>query len=118
MEKEFVDAILFINAPTTGANSGEESNIQIAVDPNPNGLSIQDYYDGNPGMDLMGRDPAGPTPLTVQGQDAFKFVPDLSFDGEVHVIVPRGNNFIRVASFGYDLRPDGVFNQILSNLQF
>ena len=96
----------------------EEPGIFVSVDPNPNGLPAEQYYDGDPGVDYMGQSGGEFSALTVDGIPAIKFVPFITLAGDVVVIVPLADEFIVIDDHGVTFQSDGVFTEILSSMEF
>ncbi|MCH8888881.1 prepilin-type N-terminal cleavage/methylation domain-containing protein [Patescibacteria group bacterium] len=72
------------------------ASLFISVDENPDGLSIQEYYDGEPGVNLIGQTkPKDRKELTLEsGLTAESFEPFIVYyGGELHFIVDTNEEF-------------------------
>ena len=92
--------------------------LYISLVQNPDKLSAQEYYDGEPGQNLFG-DPGGEyTVRVISGEESYKFVPVITFSGTVVVIIPKGSSFIEIEDEGTSFQANGIFDQILSTFKF
>lgn len=117
IEAEVVENSLVLKQPS-GEEGEEQPSLRFSIDPNPDGLTVEEYYDGNPGRDLIGQSGGIISPIMVGGVSAFKFVPIVSFAGEVIVVVPRDREFIRIIDDGSSFQEGGLFELILETLEF
>lgn len=113
---ETKNGVFFLSFPPH--TSGEEKPVLIfEVDPNPTKLTVQNYYDGDPGDDLMQRSDNYYSTTTVAGIEVFKFSPSMTFTGETVIIVPNQDTFIRIADIGDAFQANDLLNRILSTLK-
>lgn len=85
--------------------------IASRVDRNPGGLTLGEYYDGDPAASL------GPVieTLLVDGLTGYLFVPDETESGHASVIVPLPNgDFLHVTDVGLAFQQDGTFDRVLN----
>lgn len=85
---------------------------------NPEGLSVADFFDGDPGNDLMGRSNGEYSQILVAGRTAYKFVPFETFAGEVTVVVPLEGMFMKITDQGLGFQENGLFAAILETINF
>ena len=111
------DESILIRRP--GAGSGdEEPSLVVTVDPNPENLSVPDYYDGDPGRDLVGQSDGEFTQISVVGYPAFRFAPVITFAGEIDTIIPRPGEFIVIIDDGSSFETDGTLQAVLDTVRF
>jgi hypothetical protein len=87
-------------------------DIQLFVDPNPQGLSTTQYYDGLNNLALFD-DAAQVQQLTISNALAFRFVTTTGLVGGDVVIIVLPGNFIRIE----DRRNPAVFDQIVGTFR-
>lgn len=113
---EVIDNALILAAdPDTGE---ETPHLRFTTDANPTGLAPQDYYDGEPGRDLVGQCEGTFSELTVGGVVALKCIPVISFSGETVIIVPRPGVFVRIDDIGGGFEASGLLGMILGTIHF
>ena len=116
---EFVsEANLFVLRLTPEAPEPERPGLFFSVDPNPEGLSVDQYYSGAPGLNLVGQSENQFSMVTVAGRPAYKFVPFVSLSGDIVVVIPLGGSFLRVTDHGTSFDAAGIFEPILSQISF
>jgi hypothetical protein len=89
--------------------------VSISIEENPDGLSIEDYFDGSPGPDLNNFSGFGPKTIEANGYSALKFFPSACQCNSV-VVIERGQDFIVINNLGVDSM--GVFNVIIQSFTF
>ena len=102
--------------------NAEIPSLSIYFDNNPNNLTMEEYYDGDPGRNLT----AGSSDssrqsfisLTVGGRQAYRISPVITFAGETVVLVPRGQRTMVINDIGDIFQANGVFDQLLSTFKF
>ncbi|MBI2052812.1 MAG: hypothetical protein HYT34_01040 [Candidatus Ryanbacteria bacterium] len=97
----------------------EHATFSVGVDQNPQSLSLKDYYDGNPGRDLFSQTQSSEiTRINVENHEAYKFIPYITFAGEVDVVISRKGSFIKIIDNGSTFQANGLFDTILSTFKF
>lgn len=96
----------------------EEPGIFLSIDPNPDVLSIEEYYDGEPGTDYFGLSGGEFSEITIDGISAVKFVPFVTLAGDVVVIVPLLDEFIVIDDHGATFQDNDIFAEILNSIEF
>ncbi len=89
-------------------------SLSFQIDQNLAKLSLQEYYDGDPGT------PLGATvgTVSVSGRVGYLFVPQITEAGDTVVVVPlTGDRFLRITDRGQSLQQSGEFVKILSYIQ-
>lgn len=101
-----------------GSEDGDEvPSLVFTVDPNPQNLTLEEYYDGEPGRNLMGQS-EGPVSVTVGGQVGWRFDPFITFAGETVTIVPLHERFLAIIDDGNSFESAGVLETILNSVAF
>jgi len=89
--------------------------IQIFIDSNPQQLSLGEFYDGKPGVELVNSATGGYSSLGIDGKSATRFKDVLGLVTIDVVVIPLNKINIRIEE-GIDNRE--IFNQILSTFKF
>lgn len=84
----------------------------IAVHENPSSLSIDEYYDGDPGVDLS----SAPEITVVGGHTAYRFNPANTLGGDIAVVVPLDNTFLFIVDHGAAFQSSGEFEEVLNSV--
>jgi hypothetical protein len=87
------------------------------VEENPDSLSVEDYYDGYPGINYYSQSENQFSTTSVDGFTAYKFEPSVTLDGDVVVVIPRPGSFLVIEDRGAAFQENGVFDSILSALK-
>ena len=99
---------------STSFLSTSTPSVSISVDQNTKKLSLQNYYDGNPGEKLG----TSTDQSLVGGYPAFRFVPTASSTEDVVIIIPFSTTFVRIVDRGLSFAPGDPFTDILANVSF
>ncbi len=94
---------------------GEGPYIRFSIDPNPGGLDVQDYYDGNTGPDLQD---SPMSPISVGEIPSLKFVVSTGLERTIVVIVPVDDSFLRITDYGVTFDASEAFSLILNSIRF
>jgi len=97
-------------------HNGPRPQIAIEIEDNPNGLSLAEFFDGDPGADLSTEIASGAyAEITVGGRLAYRFgLPDVP---AVLVVIPETGRFVTVTDAGAAFQSTGEFQGILNSLQ-
>jgi len=101
--------------------AGEEGQpfLSFSVDENPRYLSINEYYDGDPGADLFGQTESEDiVDIIVAGYPAMNFNPYVTFAGGEVFIVSLGPWFLTVNDNGGSFRGVDLLDKILATIRF
>ncbi|MEK7552892.1 MAG: hypothetical protein AAB505_02175, partial [Patescibacteria group bacterium] len=108
--------IILKDATESGSSPPDGSpTISVRVEPNPDHLSMESYYDGQHGVFV------GPSTgtIAVGNRIGHVFVPTETMSGDVIVIVPLpSGDFLFVADRGQAFQQNGVFDSILATIKF
>jgi hypothetical protein len=112
----FVEArdVLLIRPSSSGANT-ESPGIVVSREPNPEGLSVVEFFDGAPGIDLFGQSLGIFSTSTLpNGAVAYVFDPVVTFAGGHVVVVPGPEEFIVIHDQGlHRVTADAVVNSLI-----
>jgi hypothetical protein len=87
--------------PPTSSASEELTGITVSTEPNPQNLSVTQYFNGTNGPDLIGQSLGAFTTTTLpSGALAYTFDPVVTFAGGLVVVVPRAQEFVVVTGQG------------------
>ena len=89
----------------------------LTLEPNPDQLNINDYYDGDPGIDLFGQSPP-PVIGNINGVRNYRFIPWATEAGTAIVIFPLENAFLVVEDGNWGYQENGMFQRILESIRF
>ena len=97
-----------------GDNDIDAGGIYISFEANPASLFIEEFYDGEPGVDYFGLSGDNVLPVTIDGIAATKFISSASLGGLVVVVVPIGEGFIVIKGQEF---PDSSLSQLLQSFR-
>lgn len=95
----------------------EASYISIKIQANPMHLSLEQFYDGDPGIDFFGQSANQFDILNVAGRQAFRFDPVVTYRGIVVVIIPLEDSFLVITDGGASYQQGGTFQAILNSIR-
>ena len=110
------DHVLIVHSPGVNRDRGEAPRITAVVDGNPGLLSTQEYYDGDPGLDLFGESSTVST-TSVGGLPAYRFDLFMTLVGTIVYVVPDRDRFIMITDEGATFQGDESFQQLLDSLK-
>lgn len=97
----------------------EYTSLSFLVNSNPAKLSSEEYFDGDPGVNLYGNtEEKNIVDMVIGGRRGIKFDPFISFAGGEEIIIPIEAAFITIFDNGGTFKADGSLDIILSTLQF
>jgi hypothetical protein len=91
--------------------------LRFWVDSNPQNLTTEEYYDEDPGRNLFGQSDGNVSTVMIDGVSSFRFVPIVTFAGEVVLVIPRAEDFLRIVDQGASFQNSGLFDKIVGTLQ-
>lgn len=92
-------SIVFL--PQTEEQGTEIASLSVSFDRNPDHLSLEEFYDGDPEADLFGSSEP-PASLEISGRPAFKFDPWIGLGATVVYVVPLSSDFLVITDTGTD----------------
>lgn len=102
-----------LELPGPRTPTSPSGDIVIAIIPNPGGLTMEEYYDGNNSTNYF-NDAAAIENITVDGRSAKKFLAVIGLAGSNVVVIPIPGHFVEVI--------DGVgtilFDSIIGTIEF
>jgi len=96
----------------------EHPFIAILVRPNPQKLDIRDFYNGVNERNLFSQSNNEYTQGQIAGKPYYKFIPYITFAGEVIVVIELNSAFIEIQDFGAAFQENGIFDAVLSTFRF
>lgn len=92
--------------------------IEINIKPNPKKLTIREFYNGTNDINLFTRSNNKYFTGKLGEKIYYKFIPYVTFAGEVIVIIPLEEVFLEVIDNGSAFQENGIFEAILSSFKF
>lgn len=89
--------------------------ISLSVVSNPDSLSVLDFFDGDPGTNLLGASSNSYSTTTVSGIESYVFVPYQTLSGGVTYVIPWGIVFVVINDLAGDIG-DATASAILNSL--
>jgi hypothetical protein len=117
VKAQFVEDVLVLRLANIQEDE-EAPSLHFSIDPNPDGLTVEEFYDGSPERNLIGQSEEFTFPIDVGGVPSFKFVPIISFAGETIIIVPRDREFLKISDYGNSFQKNGLFESIINTVEF
>src|ERR1043166_5838213 len=115
LQKEYREDTLVLRLPEISPDAGAPS-LFVNVDPNPNGLSAEEFYDGDPGENLFGNSVGPIERIHIPAGTALEFHPKMSLDGATIFVIPETNRFIRIVDDGNTFEESGQIQQVLQGI--
>lgn len=115
---ESPDKLHVIFYPLSFKEEFEHPFIGITKKPNPQKLSVREFYNGVHERDLFFQSGDEYTTGKIMGREYFLFKPYITFAGETIVVIILDSAFVEIYDFGNAFQESGIFDQILSTLQF
>jgi len=114
------EEIFYFTWEDSEAEAGFQDPILVfSFEENPQHLTPQEYYDGNPGTDLFGSTEAKDImTITISGRPAMIFNPYISSAGGEVIVVSLDSRFLVINDDGRSIREAGLLDQILSTFRF
>jgi hypothetical protein len=116
VEDADVDLVRLVRTDNAQIVGHEAPNVSLEVLENPGNLDIEDYFDGDPGFDLVNTSSGSYATITVDGLTAYKYAPWQSLAGEIIVVIPFGERFYVISDVGAAHQADGSFDFIIASL--
>jgi hypothetical protein len=113
LETEQNGGVTFIGFQEDIASNEEYPRIQITIDQNPSLFSVVEFYDGYYGPDFFGQSNYIYEVITVDNIEAYKFVPHVTFAGDVIIVIPWSDRFIVITDHGMSFQANGIFQRVL-----
>jgi hypothetical protein len=102
-----------IGPPGDTAPNSQRPLIIINAEQNPTDLGVQEYFDGEPGEDLLGQSQGLFETRSVGPIIAYEFV---TLSGSISTVVPVAGKFIVVTDIGSAFQHNGTFDTILNSV--
>jgi hypothetical protein len=100
--------------PAARSVDSDGQYLEIVVEENPAHLAVLDYYDGDPGPDLLSLTLGAHEASSVGATALYAFVPVLTLSGDRIVVAEFGDAFARVTDVGDSL--DGSLRVVVRSL--
>ncbi|HEX4960630.1 MAG TPA: hypothetical protein VF173_07305 [Thermoanaerobaculia bacterium] len=111
--------VLSLNTQKPNELETETTGILVSQVSNSEDLSVADFYDGDPGTDLVGQSlGAFSTGTLPNGITYYRFDPAVTLGGAAIVIVPLPGEFLEIQDKGASFQDNGIFLDILNTLSF
>ena len=108
-------SLINIYPPNTALDPSQEyaGDYLVFIDANPNGLSLQAYYNGTSGPDLYG-DASSINNFTVSGHTAVRYAQTTGIDGVDTVVIVLPDHFLRIEDRGDSTTFDQIVQTFLA----
>ena len=107
-----IDSLMSEEVIFTPAKNSTDRDVHIIIRNNPYGLSVKEWIEANPFLEIAKQSYTKEELLTIKGNPAIKYNDG---SGGAEVFISKGKIIYQISSLRYDSE---TLNQILSNIKF
>lgn len=97
-------------------DSQYQGDIVLTVKSNPEGLTVQEFYNGANDVNLFTDATGGSAPRSIGGREAWQFTGVEGYVPSTVVVVPLGDAFLEITDVGAQHVDDGLFDRVTASV--